>query len=184
MKLQLRLYSKEAAIILQRAAFWDLSPKRVKLSYLKREADNGLVFIDEYSNAGTATFRRQLSRALTEYKKSNLVRHEANKAKESRKVECVRLIVLEKDEKAKKSYPCEYAALKGKPLDPLRASAVEVLTKEIVARMREADKKALVLPHGVFHNEWLKLKEEISDLKVKLNELRGFPPSKEDSWSV
>ena len=180
MKLQLRLYSKEAAIILQRAAFWDLSPKRVKLSYLKREADNGLVFIDEYSNAGTATFRRQLSRALMEYKKSNLVSYEANKAKESRKVECVRLIVLEKDEKAKKSYPCEYAALKGKPLDLLRASAIEVLVKEIETKMREAEE----IRRALHHDEWTKLKEDLKDLNVKLNELRGFPPSKEDSWSA
>ena len=180
MKVYLKTYSQEAETILHRAAIWYLNPQPSKRSYFKREADNELVFIDECSNTSAATFKRRLGRALTDYK-IEIQYEAASKTENARKVECMKLIVLEKDKKAKKSYPDEYAALKGKQLDPIKAAAVEVLAKEIEKRLREADERALALPRDVFNDEWVKLKEEISELNFKLNELRCFPTSKEDS---
>ena len=184
MKVLLKAYSQEAETILQQAEFWYLRSEQIKRSYIMRESDNELsLFIDDkYLSVrdSAATFRRRLSIALRDYKISNLVNllHEAGKAEEARRVECMRLIILGRDEKAKKSYPDEYAELKGKSLDPIKAAAVEVLTKEIKERLQEVGAIARVLPRADFHDEYAKLKEEIRCLKAKLNELRGFSPNK------
>ena len=46
---------------------------------------------------------------------------------------CLRLIVLGKDKTAKKRHPDEYAKLKGKAMDPLKAAAVCAIVQELAS---------------------------------------------------
>ncbi len=141
MKLYLKTYSREASAILYQAMYWWLNSEWSH--EIRRAPDNELVYIDDKHEDPPDVVRKRLAEVLKTYMTCELKykRHSENPNVEGEKAACLRLIVLEKDKQAVEEFPEVYDFVKGKPLDPIRNSAVTTLLAQIKRAEREEKKE-------------------------------------------
>jgi hypothetical protein len=148
-----------------------------------REPDNELAYVEDYRCDKLSTLRIRIVRALNDYKKLNIVkrRQDVDQAEEIRKAECLKLIISDKDDKAKKSYPSEYKALKGEPLDPIKSAAVAELIEQLKDVRKDIEWRRL----SVSSKKTLdRLNEMEKDLWMKIFQLRGLKRDESNYWAI
>ena len=108
-----------------------------------RMPDNELVYVDDKrADDSVDVLRRRLTRVLSAYVDgpAKYRRLEVPTSEEIKKANCLRLIVNERYEQAAQEFPDIYPALKGKPLDIIKSTAVSTLMAQIKEVELELDR--------------------------------------------
>ena len=168
----LHLYTKEAFDILHDCFFYHGASNPLNVAIApdgELHAERSVYDPDKAPPVDIGT----VDRYLEKYAKKSVMEGVGD-AELAAKAKCVRLIVLGKDESAKKRYPAEYELLKGKPMSPLQAAAVSVLIQELSKLDEEIAHDFNKYGHFLLPRFHDPVRRGVYELVDKIRAIRGY----------